>query len=885
MTPWLLARVFRHAPRRLLLEAVGVAFAVAILASTLLFVDQAIQSMTPLALGSVQVEMRAIGKSLDVDMAAVSERLAAVPGVRSAQPFAAANVVVDPGTGSAYSARLFAVDPGYLVDHPWVRVVSGSLDQGVLFDQSLLRSPGFDGATDVTIELPGDAPPLGLKVHVGGTVDLRAAVPWFAVPFGEVQGDIVSVPRSLIIDRATFDRAVLPILSQWAAAGGLPQFDPSAGELQSATVESHVLVDHSAYPPDPGQATIWSAQLQRQLSRQAEAPVVVADDAFEPLAASQADATNAKILFLLLGIPGVLVAGALGLAVASTLAEAVRREEFLLRLRGATTGQIVGQAAAGAAAAGLFGSILGIAAALAVVSVTTGRPAMDGVPIEGLLLSGGFAIGAGLLTTLVRILQIRRAGRRADETEGRRLTELGWAPLWRRARLDLAAILVGVGILAVSAATGGLQPSLSEGTALALSFYVMLAPILLWIGVTLLLIRCLLAVLGVMTRPERARPLASWPSAALRWFGRRPARTAIALSLGALSVAFGTLVLSFDATYEAAKQADAQAAIGADLRLTPADPRIQLPPLGAEVAAVSPIRLVPARLDADRKTVLALDLPSYLATTSAAPVMVAGEGPEALSRYPDGILVDLEVAQLFEVAPGDMLSVSIFPDDFENAADVELRVVGIFSSFPPTYPPAELVAAVETLPRASLQPADYYLGRVSPGAVATEVAAELQAGLLANTFGVATTVASQQRGLTALNVTGLSAIEALAAGAIAAVGLAVLGAFLILERRREIAILRTMGASDRQIITAPAIEAGVAIVGSLLIGLPVGLGLGILAVRVLGLFFALPPPLLVVPVGALAILIGGVVTASLAALAVTLLDIRRDRVAAVLRGA
>ena len=40
--------------------------------------------------------------------------------------------------------------------------------------------------------------------------------------------------------------------------------------------------------------------------------------------------------------------------------------------------------------------------------------------------------------------------------------------------------------------------------------------------------------------------------------------------------------------------------------------------------------------------------------------------------------------------------------------------------------------------------------------------------------------------------------------------------------------------------------------GSLLIGVPVGLGLALLEVRVLSLFFALPSPLLTIPAGALA---------------------------------
>jgi putative ABC transport system permease protein len=247
--------------------------------------------------------------------------------------------------------------------------------------------------------------------------------------------------------------------------------------------------------------------------------------------------------------------------------------------------------------------------------------------------------------------------------------------------------------------------------------------------------------------------------------------------------------------------------------------------------------------------------------------------------------VDAETAKVFEVGPGDLLPVSIFPDDREGANDLELRVVGVFSSFPPTAPPAELVAAVDTLPRASTVPPDFYLARLSTPGASGAVAERLRATPSGNEFGIATATERTQRGLTALNLAGLSAIESIGAGLMAALGLAVLGVFLILERRREIAVLRSIGADDRQILIAPALEAGVAVLGSIAIGVPVGLGLGVLAVRVLGLFFTLPPPLLVVPVAGVVALVGGVVGASVVALSLTLLIVSRGRVAAALRGA
>jgi putative ABC transport system permease protein len=308
-----------------------------------------------------------------------------------------------------------------------------------------------------------------------------------------------------------------------------------------------------------------------------------------------------------------------------------------------------------------------------------------------------------------------------------------------------------------------------------------------------------------------------------------------------------------------------------------------VPPLGPDVVAVSPVRLVPARVETDRKTILALDLGSYNDATSIAPRMLAGSGLEGLMADPNGVLIDSEIAQSFELKPGDMLPLTTFPDDFENAADIELRVVGVFSAFPPTSAAAEVVTTVEAIPRANTVPIDFYLARVAPDRSATTVAASLRDGPLAGKFGVTTALPPAQRGLTALNLAGLSGIESVGASLVAAVGVAVLGAFLILERRREFAILHTIGADARQILTGPALEGSAAVIGSLAIGVPLGLGLAVLDVRVLGLFFTLSPPLLTVPIAELVALVVFMVVASTIALGGALVAVNRVRAAAVLR--
>jgi putative ABC transport system permease protein len=882
MTWWLVLRTARRAPRRIVLGAIGVALPVAMFGATLLFVDGAVRSMTSAALRPVQVEMRGVANSLGTNMNAADAKLRAVPGVKSVERFAAADVVVDaPGAGK-FTARLYAVDASYLANRPWLRVVDGNLARGALLDESLRAAIGTDPGT-LTISLPGDAPRLAVRTGTGGTIDLRQASTWFSIPYGEVQGDIVVVPRALVVTHDMFTRHILPTLRAWAARGGLPEFDPGSSELPAASLEAHVFVDHAAYPVDPARAAKWSNTLRHVLERSAAGAVIVADNAAEPLTLAQEDATNAKILFLLLCIPGVLVAAALGLAAGSALAEAHRREEALLRLRGATGGQIARIAAAHAALAGIAGSILGLAIAVAGASAAAGRAAWSGIPQGRLAVSLALALGAGAITTIVRLLRLRRAGRRSEVVLERRLLERGWSPLWKRAHLDAVACLIGVAILAINYMSGGLKQSPIEGTSLALSFYVLLAPVALWIGATLLAARALLAVLARRARPERSGPLPSWRGASMRWLGRRPARTGVALVLGALAVAFGTYVLTFAATYGTAKQDDARAALGSDLRLTPGDPRFKLPQLGPDVASVSAFHMVPARAGSDRKTILAVDTKTYASTVTSAPHMISGAGPEALARDPLGVLVAAEIAQSFEVGPGDTLPVTIFPDDFESRREVNLHVLGVFRSLAPTAPITEMVTSIDALPRARLIPPDFYLARVTPGARAAAVASELRGGALANTFAVSTVGGPHQRGLTSLDLVGLGRIEAFGAAAIAALGVAVLGAFLVLERKRESAILRAAGADTAHVVAGPAFEGIIAVVGSIAIGVPLGAGLGFLAVRVLGLFFVLPPPLLTVPALPLVALVVAMGVASGAALAIALGGVTRARAAVVLR--
>jgi putative ABC transport system permease protein len=295
------------------------------------------------------------------------------------------------------------------------------------------------------------------------------------------------------------------------------------------------------------------------------------------------------------------------------------------------------------------------------------------------------------------------------------------------------------------------------------------------------------------------------------------------------------------------------------------------------------VLFVPARAGSDRKTIAAIDPASYPATVVTQPIMLRGRGVAALAADPTAVVVSEEIARDFDLKLGDTLPVTIFPDDLDLSGKLDLHVAGVFRSFPPDDPFSEMVISV-----AAIQPpvpaADMYLARTrtDPDAVASRLRhSGIEQELTVLT--IKDMARQQQRSLTALSLGGLARIEALAGALIAAIGVGLLGAFTILERRREFAVLRMLGATTRQLRRPPATEGAVAALGSVLTGIPIGIGLAILAVRVLGLFFTLPPPVVVVPAGSLLLLVMVVLTASAVAIAAVLQRVSSIDMAPLLR--
>ena len=333
---------------------------------------------------------------------------------------------------------------------------------------------------------------------------------------------------------------------------------PGLTDLPPVSLEAHIASITRAYPSDPGTATAWSDALRHCSSAARPGLDRRHRQRGEPLPEASADATNAKILFLLLGIPGALVAAALGLAAQSALAEAQRREDGLLRLRGATEAQSLRLAAAKPPVAGVIGRSSGCRRPSRRVSAVEGERRLARISRRASRSRSLAAVGIGVATTAFASSCSMRASRRSHVVAERRMLERGWRPLWLRGspRPDRdRGRLPDPGRQPRRGRPAHQNPiAAAQGRRSALSFYVLLAPIALWIGLTLCWRRgSLLAAFRRWTRPDRAHRCASWRGPGLRCSAAgRPGRGRA--GAGILAVAFGTEVVTFVATYGSAKR-------------------------------------------------------------------------------------------------------------------------------------------------------------------------------------------------------------------------------------------------------------------------------------------------------------------------------------------
>ncbi|KMV18358.1 ABC transporter permease [Mycolicibacterium conceptionense] len=855
--------------------ATGVAVAVALIATLGAFLATSQITMTDRAIRSVAVDWQ-IQLAPGADTAATTHLVQTSPGVQGSATVGFAHItsLVAGPTESSHTTGpgvALGLPAGYRTQFPGqIRSLVGA-ETGVLLAQQTAANLHAAPGDTVTIGRAGLPP---ATVTVNGIVELPQANSLFQT-VGAPAGAQPAAPP---------DNVVMLPDGQWHQL-----FDPLAvGRPELVSTQIHVRRTHHL-PPDPAVAYTAVHAAARHLEAASAGSALVGDNLGAALDAARSDAAYARILFLFLGLPAVVLAALLTATVTSAGASRRRAEQALLQARGATARQILSLAAVEAALIGATGAVAGLFTAASLDLLAFGAPRLALASATALGWSAAAAATGMAVAGAAVLLPARRALR--DHTVASRRTAVAarTTPVWARMGVDFF-MLAGAALVYLATTGRGYQLVLApEGVpAISVSYWAFAGPALLWIGAALLTWRLTDLLLGPgRTVIARAlRPIAGSLAATIANSMARARRPLVnATILLAIAIAFAVSTATFNATYRQQAEVDAQLTNGADITVTTAPGADLAPDTAGRIARVTGVRAVEpmihrfAYIGADLQDLYDIHPATLTRATTLAdsyfPHATATTALQTLATHPDSILVSAETAGDFQLQPGDPIILRINDSRTNQPHPVTFRYTGVVNEFP-------------TAPKDSffVVNADYLAAQTGAGGPNvllvdtsgrdTGALAERVRDVVGNSAiitDIATVRGSVGSSLSAVDLFGLTRIE-LSFALILAVsaGALVLGLGLA-ERRRTYALLMMLGARTPHLRAMVFSETGVVTALGVLAGATCGWALSAMLVSVLRSVFDPPPDTVAIPwlyLGGLGVVTVGALAAVSAAAVIVL---------------
>ncbi|MEA2508633.1 MAG: putative transport system permease protein [Actinomycetota bacterium] len=846
---WLLG-LLRRRRARMVGGVIGVALAVALVGSLGAFFSASKARMTQQASRGVPVDWQvALSPNANVNQAL--SQIGKSAGVVSALPVAMGTTthlraVTGGSVQTTGPGKVIGLPPGYLTTFPReVRPLVGRT-RGVMLAQQAAANLQVGVGSTVTIERPGLP---GVKVVVDGVIDLPAADSLFQ-KVGAAPGTGPSAPP---------DNVVLLPLSMWHRF-----YDPVAHVRPSAT-QNQVHVDlSSALPADPGAAFASVIGRANNLNAHLAGKGIVGDNLAAQLDSTRGDAIYAQLLFLFLGTPGVVLALLLTITVTGAGGDRRRREQGLMRLRGATPRQILRLAMAEAFFIAIVGCLLGLAGATLAGRVVFGTTGFGATNLQSIAWGViAVAVGAGIAFATI-LLPARSDARSLSVRSSQATTEPPKAPLWSRFYLDFALLLAG-GLVFWQSVKSGYQVVLApEGIpSISVNYFTLAAPLLLWLGASLVSWR---AASAVLTRGRRALRFAVRPLAGSMAFlvgasmSRQRRLLARGLVIIGLAASFAVSTAVFDATYGAQSIVDAQLTNGADVSVTTSassglsPQQVTAVSKVAGVSRVEPMQHRFAYVGPDLQDLFGINPKTISAATPMSNAFFSnGNSTQTLNTLAgttNGALFSEETVLDFQLHMGDTLRLRLqFAKDHKYHV-VPFKYVGVVREFPTAPRDSFILANASYVARmtGSSQPQTLLIKtNSSPPAVASRVRNVLGPTSGATVQDIVHQLNMTLSGLTSLDLSGLIRLELGFAALFAAAASGLVLALGFAERRRTFAITTALGASTRQLASFVWSEALFVSLGGIFLGALIGWGVSFILVRVLTGVFDPPPAHLFVP--------------------------------------
>jgi putative ABC transport system permease protein len=881
-------------PGRTALRVLTLAAAVAMLGSMVLFVGHSLRVMTGSAVRSVSLDWQGpVGSGRAATR--IARKTAELPGVLEAAPVATAPFSgiehrAAIGTIRSGGGAVLAVPPDYLDRIHTFRFLRGSLRPGeIVFDQQLAATLQVEPGDSVMLTpRPGARP---RQFRVSGVALVTAPDVLFQ-PLDPLLGPAPAQPPAdiAILPLATFTRALAPALRTIAPAstGTAAPGSPAGTQWQ---VQAQV--DPAALVGSPARALRRATQIRNVVERSLPGQVQFVDNLSDNLSTAAGDALYAEALFVMLAVPGALVA--LGLAFLAVLGtvDRDRRDLSLLRARGASRRDLLTLAALESLGLGLVAGALGAATALAAVHLSGSA---GGAGTGRVLSAFAFCVALAWAGAFAARLEVSLAVFRGSVTEGRRSVQRTGKPLRQRLYVDVAALAIAGLVYWLTARTGfSAVVNPDSNPTLSLSVYMFLAPALLWVGAALLLIRLHGRVISGFAARAAEGPARSWPGFLLTSAGRRGPAINRGLLIVGLLLAFGVELGIFAATYDQQARVDAQLTLGADVVVDAPPGTIARHGLARRIAGVKGVTGVAsidhsyAYVGPDLQDTFGIDPTTFTQGTKLRDSYFLGSSArqilDRLRSTPDGVLVSRETISDYSLRPGDLLKLRVLDRATGSFQVAPFHVVAVVQELPSAPRDSFMVVNLAYLERVTHDPGPnvvFVKASGDPTAVARRLAAATgRDGTIVRDIRrqTAQTVSS----ITAVDLAGISRIEEAFALLLAAVAMGLFVGVALVERRQEFATMAALGASLRRVSAFLWSEVALVLGASLALASLLGWLLAEMLVAMLQHVFDPPPDHLAAPWAFLIGLAGTAALGAVVAAALAALRIRRLPLGAILR--
>jgi putative ABC transport system permease protein len=755
-----------------------------------------------------------------------------------------------------------------------IRLLHGRLRPGqVVLDQQLAATLQAQIGDTISVTPALRSRP---RKYVVSGVALVAAPDVLFQPLDPRLGPAPAQPPSqiLLMPFSTFGRSYAPALrSLTPATIGNSVVPGSQGGVQWQVLAE---VDPAGLGSSPSEALKRAGRVRNRVERTLTGQAQFVDNLEASLTSAAGDALYAETLYIMLAVPGALVA--LGLVYLAALGAAERRgrDIALLRARGASRRKLLGLAAVESAALGVVGGVLGVSLAVAFTSlvVSGGVGLTPGRLAEATLACVGLAFAGALVARIAASAgALARPIGEARQPEYRRRT-----PLWQRLYLDVAALVISGLVFWLTARTGfSAVVNPDSNPTLSLSVYMFFAPALLWLGATLLLVRFRGRLLAWVARRSAGRRPTSLRGFLLASAGRRGAALNRGLVLVGLLLAFGVSLGIFAATYDRQASIDAELTLGADVVATAPEGAVSDKHLAGTIAAVRGVRSVSAvdhsyaYVGPDLQDTYGIDARTIgTATRLRDSYFLGGTAAQMLDRLRttrDGVLVSRETITDYSLNTGDLLKLRVLDRSSGRFRIVPFHVVGTVQEFPSAPKDSFMVANLSYLRAAARDGGpNVVFARASgdPVAVAARVAAATRSS------GTTVRNIREQRvqtvsSITTVDLTGIARIEMVLIVVLAAAAIGLLVGLGLEERRPDFATMAALGATLRQVCAFLWSEIALVLGAGLVLAGFLGWLLARMLVAMLQHVFDPPPDVLTIPWMFLGLLAGSAIGAAVVA--------------------